>query len=207
MHNLAIEVKKLIENCQDFEGYSIQVEGTSYHLVPFTHSDILNVASIKLLSNWRRSSEHAFLKVFEVTESGTETWLKKGVIDNPYRLMFWVVSDDGQKVGHIGVSSFNFEENSCEIDNVIKSSDCSEKGLFYSVTNTLINWIQNEIQPKKIKLRVFSDNVPAISLYSRCGFKPVDIIKFKKVTASDYVEWIESDDNVDRCFLVMELMK
>ncbi|WP_333004762.1 GNAT family protein [Vibrio coralliilyticus] len=207
MHNLAERAKKLIERCQSTEEFSIEVEGTSYNLVPFSYSDVSNITNIKLLSDWRRCSEHAFLKVFEVTESGTETWLRKGVLDNPYRLMFWVVNGDGQKVGHIGVSSFNFEENSCEIDNVVKSNNCSTKGLFYCVTNTLINWIQDEIQPTRLKLRVFSDNIPAISLYSRCGFKPVDIIKFKKITASDYVEWIESDDNIDRCFLVMELMK
>ncbi|MBE1274799.1 GNAT family N-acetyltransferase [Enterovibrio baiacu] len=205
MDKLAIRIEKLIKEHQENRDFEIEVKGTDCKLVPFSKSDIGNAESINLLSRWRRYSEHAFLKVFEVTESGTETWLKKGVLDNPYRLMFWVVSHDGEKIGHIGVSSFNFEENSCEVDNVIKSPDYKQRGLFYFVTNALVNWIENEIQPRNIKLRVFSDNVPAISLYRRCGFKPIDIITFKKITMPDYVEWVESDDSVDRCFIVMEL--
>tara|TARA_R110001606_G_scaffold215132_1_gene363006 strand:+ start:498 stop:1112 length:615 start_codon:yes stop_codon:yes gene_type:complete len=196
--------KKIINEYKCDPTIKINIKNSSFYLSPMTDLDFSNEVSISLLSEWRKASEHAFLKVFEVTNSGTQRWLKHGVIENKERLMFWVVDGKGTKVGHIGVSSFNYDECSCEVDNVIKSSDCNEKGLFTLVTESLIDWLNNNLNPKKIKLRVFSENIKAISLYKRVGFKPVDIITFKKVNGSDYVEWVESNVDIDRCFLTME---
>lgn len=183
----------------------VDINDSLFHLTPMTIQDLECEQSIELLSLWRQSSEHAFLKIFEVTNAGTLRWLKSAVILNKQRLMFWVVDSFGNKVGHIGVSGFNYEDKSCEIDNVIKSPDCLEKGIFTLTVRALIDWIEKELKPNKIKLRVFSENVKAISLYKRVGFMPVDIITFEKIVEKNYIEWIESEVNIDRCFLIMEL--
>lgn len=197
--------ERVIKTYKNNPDIKISIKGTSFYLKPMTYLDLESRESISLLSEWRKASEHAFLKIFQVTASGTEKWLKHGVLENKQRLMFWVFDSEGYKVGHIGVSSFNYDESSCEIDNVIKSPSCHERAIFTLTVETFIKWLKDELNPEKIKLRVFSENIKALSLYSRVGFKPVDIVTFKKVTGEDFVEWVESEISVDRCFLIMEL--
>ncbi|KUJ00618.1 GNAT family N-acetyltransferase [Vibrio sp. MEBiC08052] len=168
-------------------------------------SDYINDDNIiNLLSYWRSKSQHAFLKIFPVTDEGTKRWLKHGVIEREDRILFLVSRRNGDFIGHIGLSSFDFSHNTCEIDNVIKSPECDDKGIFTDVTNFLLKWTKENLGPDKIKLRVFSDNAKALALYTRVGFIPTNLITFKKVIDGEIIEWIESDSNVDRCFLVME---
>ncbi|MFY2509936.1 GNAT family N-acetyltransferase [Vibrio pectenicida] len=197
--------KKTIETYKSSPEIKVKTGRFGVYLTPITYSDLSKPENISLLSAWRKASEHAFLKVFEVTDLGTTKWLESGVLQNPYRLMFWVEDAKGNKLGHIGISSFDFGELSCEVDNVIKSPFCNDKGIFTDVLECLINLLRLEFSPKKIKLRVFSENIKAISLYDRLGFKPIDIVTFTKVVGTDYLEWIESKTDIDRCFLIMEL--
>ncbi|MBU0061820.1 GNAT family N-acetyltransferase [Vibrio anguillarum] len=196
--------EKIIENYKNSPEIKVRTGRLGVNLTPITYNDLSKSENIRLLSEWRKASEHAFLKVFEVTDTGTAKWLESGVLHNPLRLMFWVEDSKGRKLGHIGVSSFDSEELSCEVDNVIKSPLCNDKGIFTDVLECLINLVKLEFSPKKIKLRVFSENIKAISLYDRLGFKPIDIVTFTKVVGKDYIEWIESKSDIDRCFLIME---
>ncbi|NRB79291.1 MAG: GNAT family N-acetyltransferase [Saccharospirillaceae bacterium] len=168
----------------------------------------LNINSdIELFSNWRGVSEHAFLKIFPITNEGTKKWLQFGVLEREDRILFFILNKNKERLGHIGLSSFDFEKRTCEIDNVIKSPTCKIKGLFDSVTNALIKWTFDTLSPSSIKLRVFSDNTKAIALYHRVGFVPVDLVMFKKIENDHSIEWVESENNIDRCFLVMEKVK
>lgn len=178
------------------------IEGISLQAI--TYEDLDNEYIIEQLSEWRNASQHAFLKIFPITIEGTRKWLKCGVLERNDRILFLVVNEQNELLGHVGLSSFNFIKKTCEIDNVIKSPSCNKKGLFTSVTNFLANWAYSELQPEKIILRVFSDNSKALALYSRIGFIPTGIIPFMKIEIDDITEWIESDKNVDRCFIIME---
>ncbi len=90
---------------------------------------------------------------------GTKKWLK-GLIENPTRILFFVESNEKQPVliGHMGLYSFNFQDDSCEVDNIVRGVREKLKGVMTLGLKTLIKWTIKELKPKNIFLRVFSDN-------------------------------------------------
>lgn len=174
------------------------------YLTPVGYDCCANAGLIDTFTHLRIESQHAFTKIFDVTNQGTRIWLNKGLLDRKDRLLFIVKSNHGDILGHIGVSSFDFENDTCEIDNVIKSSDVNKKALFYNVCKTLMDWIYESIKPKRINLRVLHDNTKAIALYHNLGFVPVSLIPLEKKESDHDVEWVDScSHHIDRFFILM----
>jgi RimJ/RimL family protein N-acetyltransferase len=105
----------------------------------------------------------------------------------------------------MGLYTFNYEDNSCEIDNVIRGEK-SAPGVMTDALQTLIKWTHEVLKIKTIYLRVFADNERAIKLYRRCHFADESIIPLKKEIHGDGIYWIEDPmikEKPERCFLKM----
>jgi RimJ/RimL family protein N-acetyltransferase len=182
---------------------SFKEEGITVY--PITWNDLNNKKIIKKLKNWRNENQIAFPKVFNATENGTLIWLEKAVLKREDRLLFLIDDIYGKTVGHIGVSSFNYEDKTCEIDNIIRGDISSQSKVMEHAVNGLLSWIFEMINPKYIKLRVFNDNTKAISLYYKLGFKLGALYPLEKKIKESETEWIDSKDKIDRFFISMEL--
>lgn len=149
-------------------------------LKPLTKSTINNSKEIKLLAKWREENSFAFPTKFKVTLEGTKKWTK-GLIKDPTRILFFIEMNakTNTLVGHMGLYTFNFKENSCEIDNVVRGVKSIHKGVMSLSLNSLINWSLQNLSPKKIYLKVISDNRHAIKFYLKNGFKKVGLIKIE----------------------------
>ena len=178
-------------------------EGVSVY--PVTWSDLNNKKIIKNLTDWRAENQIAFSKVFNVTESGTFIWLKKAVLTREDRLLFLVDDIFGKTVGHIGISSFNYKAQTCEIDNIVRGNISSQSKVMEFAIHGLLTWVFERINPKYIKLRVFNDNTKAIALYYRLGFKLDILHPLEKCIKEDEIEWIDSINKIDRFFISMKL--
>jgi len=172
---------------------------------PVTWSDLNNKSIIKTLKNWRNENQIAFLKIFSVTENGTLTWLEKSVLKREDRILFFVDDIHGKTIGHIGISSFNYEDKTCEIDNIIRGDISSQSKVMEHAVDGLLTWTFEKINPKSIRLRVFSDNTKAIALYYKLGFKLDALHPLEKEIKENEIEWIDSKNKIDRFFISMEL--
>ncbi len=184
----------------------IPIQDSQYFMLPISYDCCDNKDLIKKLANWRKASQHAFTKIFNITFEGTARWLNKGVLERRDRILFLVVDNKNQFLGHIGISSFDFENESCEIDNVVKKPSVNIKALFYNTSKSLIQWIQKNIEPKSINLRVLHDNTKALALYHRLNFIPTKFIPLQKIESENKVEWVDSKSSqIDRFFILMTL--
>lgn len=158
-----------------------------------TKSSIDYEKEIKLLAKWRKENAFAFPTQFKVTFEGTKKWLK-GLIENPTRILFFVESNEKQPVliGHMGLYSFNFQDDSCEVDNIVRGVREKLKGVMTLGLKTLIKWTIKELKPKNIFLRVFSDNERAIKFYKRCKFQEKELIPLEKKEKGDIIFWEEN---------------
>ena len=163
------------------------------YIRPITKSTIDNENEISLLSKWREENSFAFPTQFKVTLEGTKNWTKQLII-NPTRILFFIESDEKNPkiIGHLGFYSFDFNEDSCEIDNVIRGEKNYLKGAMTLAMKTMIGWAIDKLHPKKIYLRVFSDNKKAIKFYKACGFKKCLLIPLEKEERQNYVSWNEN---------------
>ena len=127
------------------------------------------------------------------------------------RILFFV-SDlskiPSQHLGHVGLFRFNWEERSCEIDNIVRGRDDLLPGVMTPAVRALDHWAFQELGVRTLYLRVLADNERAIRLYERCGYQPIKRIPLIKQVGIDRVDWIEAPETTEpaeRYFLQMKL--
>jgi len=170
-----------------------------------------NSEIIKFMTEWREYYKENFLTQFKMTEEGTKTWLENQIIKKDNRIFFIINAIDGKLIGHEGVIFFEENESTCELDNVVKAIDCKIPGIMRYAVKTLIDWLFNHLDMKKIFVRVFSDNLKAQTLYRHCGFSKTKEIGLKRKIQGDFLSYVEiskSDIQLpDKILYVMELEK
>lgn len=160
------------------------------YLVPIIADyKVVNPNYVSLLSQWRRENPTISTGTFEITDTRTENWLDKFVIGKDDRLIFMIKTLDGQPVGHIGYSSFNYEEQSGEIDSVLRGVKNKYPGIMTDALHSLLYWGLTVTKIAAIKLHVFSDNEPALKFYTRCGFSVAKNIPLMKIILPDEEKW------------------
>ena len=107
-------------------------------LDPVTWQDVDDPDSIERLARWRESAQNSFPAIFPVTLEGTRRWLIKQVLELPDRLLFWVKSSEGEKIGHAGIYRIDFEEESLELDNVVRGMPRVMRGAMYSGVQAIL---------------------------------------------------------------------
>ena len=181
-------------------------------LKPITYCyKLISPSYISLFSQWRKENSVGFANVFEITEQRTEFWLNNILLKRDDRILFVVLSLKWEPIGHIGYSSFNFEEKSCEIDNVVRGVKPGYKGIMSHALNSIIIWGKNVLKLNSIYLRVLADNPHAIKFYERNGFEKQYNIPLYKVIQGDEIKWVELKDHQhkkpDRYFTVMKFIR
>lgn len=179
-------------------------------LKPVTyHYKLISPEYISLFSQWRKENPVGFATIFEITDKRTEYWLDNILLNREDRILFVICSLKGEPIGHLGFSSFNFEEYSCEIDNVVRGIRNGHDGIMTFALKSILLWGRNSLNLKNIFLRVLADNHHAVKFYERNGFtKQYDIPLFK-VIKNEETNWIETksfeEEKPDRFYTYMKL--
>jgi RimJ/RimL family protein N-acetyltransferase len=181
-------------------------------LKPITfHYKLISPECVSLISKWRKENPIAFATIFEVTNQRTEYWLNNLLLLREDRILFMIESLNGESLGHLGFSSFNFEEKSCEIDNVVRGVKQTHKGLMSFAMESIVHWGEKALNLTDIYLRVLSDNFHAIKFYENLGFSILYNIPLYKDIQSEETKWIEvkksEDIEPDRSYAFMKLVK
>lgn len=178
-------------------------------LQPVTWADADDPTLVRSLAEWRKKANPFFPAQFPVTDEGTHRWLIKSTLEAPERLLFWAISATGEKVGHLGLFRFDFDDRSVELDNVVRGVDVLP-GLMQSAVESLMNWTFETLAMQAMYLRVLYDNERALRLYKRCGFYETMRMPLLREQEGDVIRWVEATgDNrqpVSRYFVTMRLL-
>jgi polyisoprenyl-phosphate glycosyltransferase len=161
---------------------------------------------IEKLAAWRAENSFAYPTQFKVTTEGTKKWLRERVLDTEDRILFLVVDQKGYVVGHIGLANALNDNEDIEVDNVLRGEKNLQFGIMTLAMHALIQWVIDVIQPKRIFLRVFSDNTRAISFYHRIGFADEFLQPLTLVQSQDSVSYLPAPEGtkaVEKYFLHM----
>ncbi len=165
----------------------------TFQLVPLTQKSVDDKKVIALLANWRDQVQEWFPAQFTVSEEGTKTWLQKGVIENPDRLLFMIEVDD-EYIGHVGLYRFDFDNKTVDIDNIVRGVN-KYPGIMFSAIKTMMQWAREVLDVQGFTLITHSDNTPAVSLYNKLGFVEEKRIPLKKERFENRTEWVEQEDD------------
>lgn len=178
-----------------------------YKLVLMTAECADDSSLMDLLGRWRKENEQWFLSQFPVTVERTTKWFSNGVINAEDRLLF-LMDIGGRYIGHVGLYRFDFENSSCEIDNIVRG-ESSHPGIMGAAVNDMMKWGVGSLKLKSYALRVLSDNERALKLYRKLGFREFKRTPLVYKEGNDGPELAEDDnaqkDKIVKYFVSMKV--
>lgn len=189
---MSIYVNKVkdLKNKSQYKIKIKKIDNTQLYLRVINSSDLEDRTLLKKLTVWRKREEKWFASQFNVTSPRTKKWLQDSVIDNPLRILFVIEDDNGNFIGHAGFNRYRSQDNSCELDNVVRGI-YSYPGLMTNIVLLLTKWSFINLRISKLFLTTFKDNERAVQLYLRCGFKKIDTIPLRSTKIKNEINWIE----------------
>jgi RimJ/RimL family protein N-acetyltransferase len=179
-------------------------------LEPVTWRDADDPKTVSLLAAWRGSANAFFPAQFPVTHEGTRRWLVKQLLENPDRVLFWVRAPQGERIGHLGLFRFDFDDGSVELDNVVRGVPAVVGGAMSSAVEALLRWSFAALGMRAVCLRVLSDNARAVRLYERHGFEETMRFPLVRHVEGDVVSWEPAGADyrqpIERYFVTMRLL-
>ncbi len=139
-------------------------------LTPFTVADfprlIQWINSPELLVQW--SGPVMFTYPLNVTQ--LQTYLEMGRGDAPEALIYTVRDEEDAPVGHIELGVINRPNGTASVCRVFVSPTARGRGLCVPMLQALLRVGFDELCLRRIDLRVYTFNTPAIACYERVGF-------------------------------------
>lgn len=162
----------------------------------------------ELMGKWRAENPSISASTFEITKERTERWLDNLIIGREDRLLFMIQALDGRFLGHVGYSNFRYDEETAEIDSILRGVKNEMPGIMTFALRTLLWWGKEVLNLKHIELTTGPDNYKAQALYKRCGFVEKKRKAMIKVVKEDEVRWDDAPDpdmpDAEAYSLVME---
>ncbi|HKY57462.1 MAG TPA: GNAT family N-acetyltransferase [Aeromicrobium sp.] len=154
------------------------------------------------LATWRRNNAEAFATRFPVTDDGTRAWLQDQVIDNPRRVLFLVLDDDGRPIGNLGFVVGDSLGLPVEIDNVLRG-EAAAPGLMRQALLALLGWLTDQVDHEPVGLRVLGSNERAVRFYEKAGFHEVSRVNLVAQRDGDRVSLVPGDTDVVDQYVTM----
>ena len=174
--------------------FQLNIESThTYSMVPIGDWILSSAGTIEEFAHWRQANMNSFFVQFRSTPEKTRKYLTNFSLSESNRLLFAIMDDQLDIVGHLGVS--NCSEFHCEIDNVMKSTRPGlPVGLMSAALTALNDWLIAKTPDTNITLRVRSENTRAIKMYERCGYQIVTTYPVHPVKINEEIHWLERTD-------------
>jgi len=135
-------------------------------LTDFRHTNLL----IPLLAKWRAEHIYAFKNRDKISIKKTRDWAENILYENKDKILFIIYDLYMMPIGHIGLAEFDYENKSCEIDNVIRGEN-DIPGIMTFALTAIINWAKEVLDTYNIKVRVIKNNKHAFKFYEKNSFK------------------------------------
>lgn len=178
-----------------------------YEIMLLTSECANNQHLLEIIGRWRKENEMWFLSQFPVTVERTTRWFKERVIGAPDRLLF-MIKVHKDYIGHVGLYRFEFENNTCEIDNIVRGEP-EYPGIMEDAVRNMMKWGRDVLGLKGYSLKVLSNNERAIKFYRRLGFCEVGRIPLTYIKGDRGLELVEAldteDDKAERYYVLMRL--
>jgi len=176
-------------------------------LVPICELHLTDKELIAKLAQWRTENAFAYPTQFPVTIAGTTAWLRSGLLDVEDRILFLVLDRYGSPIGHLGFANALNDAGEMEIDNVVRGVKDGYPGIMSNAMEALLDWAEEIIGSRIIRLRVFSDNHHAIKFYRKLGFKDEHLLPLRRQEKGERIEYYplakDDFDAPDKYFLRM----
>lgn len=166
------------------------IAGERVHLREIEEEDL------EIIVRWRNDPEIVkwLFSYLPLCMAKQRRWYQSYVEDNTRQI--FVIEVEKKPVGTIGLSCIDYRNQNGELG-ILIDKEWQEKGIGKESLSLLIEFAWNEMNLRKIKVKVFKENEAAINLYKSCGFTEEGILKkeiykngeFKDVMIMAVMRW------------------
>lgn len=154
----------------------MEIKGKRLKLREINYNDLPKMVS------WRNKNRKWFLDQKILTQQDQEKWFKN-YLENDLDKMFIIEAKEGTAIGTVGIYNIDYHKREAEFGRLIIGEDVFKgKGMAKEANMLLLKYAFEKLDLIKIYLKVFHDNIKAIELYKRCGFKKKKILPKKHIT-------------------------
>ncbi|MFX1495312.1 MAG: GNAT family N-acetyltransferase [Promethearchaeota archaeon] len=141
----------------------------------------LSKKDIPLINKWRNDPEvidflggpFRYINI-EIEEAWFETYLKNR--DKQVRCSIFLDSDE-KLIGLVSLLDIDHISKSAEFHIMIGDKKNYDKGYGTEATKLMLNHAFNNLNLNRIYLKVLEDNLRAIKIYDKCGFKKEGVLR------------------------------
>ena len=105
--------------------------------------------TVTLLTKWREMYRNNFGTDFSISEQKTREWIRKGVLENPDKIVF-VIYVENRKVGIISTAEYDEKTNSAILDTMMKDPTYKLPGLMTIIEKVYLKWMFDGLNLSKI---------------------------------------------------------
>ena len=201
------EKLKEIKNFGSVDFMRIKYQGKNVILRLVDESD----ETVILLTKWREMYRNNFGTDFSISEKKTREWLRKGVLENPDKIVF-VIYVENRKIGIISTAEYDEKTNSAILDTMMKDPTYKLPGLMTTIEKVYLKWMFDELNLSKITGFLFSDNKKMMNIHQKCGWAIIDIVPIQKISTDEGTKWEKISSKLDnmkaeRYFNLIELTR
>lgn len=160
---------KTANNIQEAYLRAIPIDNIGF-LLPVCEAIKDDELVIQNITDWRNQNVAVYPTQFIATFDSTKIWLIDQVLGIEDRVLFLVVDNQGNSIGHMGFNGCINNELFFEVDNVVRGKGGGEKGLFSLALKAMLEWARTLLNVNGFFLRVMEENYHAIKFYKNNGF-------------------------------------
>ena len=128
-------------------------------------------SDLETIAKWRNNPD-ILLNLFSYLPISIDRQLQwfSDYLKDSTQLIFRIENSVLELIGTIGLLDIDYKNQKAELTIIIGNEKYHGKGYGFKYLTELLNFAFDEMNLHKIKASVFSDNIPAIELYKKCGF-------------------------------------
>jgi RimJ/RimL family protein N-acetyltransferase len=149
---------------------------------------------VDLIACWRNQNREAFLTSSVSTRDSARSWLELQIINRADRILFLAETPDGAPFGHIGLTNFNFQIGSCELDNWIRGRGLGIRGGMTLAIRRLMDWVFFDLGAQIQRARVFSNNSNVLQIHHGNGLREEKRVPLVCIEENSTRRWVEAPD-------------
>lgn len=141
------------------------IKGNTVDLRPLEEKDI------EMIRDWRNKNKDHFFDAGEISKDQQRQWYEKYVDSAGRDYMFIIQAKDGTPIGTVALYNINVIERNAELGRVLLLEEYRGHGYSEAAVKMVIELAFEKMRLWKIKVSVHLDNIDAIAVYARAGFK------------------------------------
>lgn len=131
----------------------------------------INSKDTEKLREWRNKYREYFFDSGEITNEQHKMWYTK-YTSSPTDTMFIItLLYTGQEIGTIALYNIDTGSRTAEVGRIILLDEFRGHGYAEEAVKCLVDYAFNNVRLWKLRVEAFLDNLDAIAVYARAGFK------------------------------------